>query len=284
VGDVKFSVVEVQKRLVRTSSPPRPNGKVRGDLGLFKVPPVPIMVEGISLSLRLDEFFGRAEGDTENYISNPDAVISFIIGLGSGEMRRKATKHLLGILPRFGEERPFLEMTELANVICELDHGPGAALIFLEKIDEKSKDEQNNDILVKLMPAFNSSPIRGSFGLFSIIGKANMESAASQIVTLGLSLKDADTIIKIGETILKLDNKFGMHTTYGYRTAVLDIAKKGEMHTESRVNLMRKLSDKIVSLEDDMDVIDFTRMIERIFLTERNPEERIAELCRKKTE
>jgi|GEM_PF-2442902 len=268
----RFSSEAIQMRLRRTSSPPLPSKKIMNEVGLFKMPPAPIMIEGLGLALRINEFFGRTEGDTETYVSNPDLVISLILGIGDAATRGKAVEHLLNILPRFGEEKPFLEMVAVAKRMCDFNR-PSAALRFLETVDKASENEDNCNILIKLMPIFNEPAVIDSLNIFAKIGTKNIENAISQLIDMGLRLKDGNVIINISETIRSLNKKFGKHVAYNYRNIVAKVVEK--LPENECVKIIDGISKKMLSYENDEDAIYFTQMVEHIFTYEKNPLQRL---------
>ncbi len=270
----RFSSEAIQMRLKRTSSPPQPSKKVMDEIGLFKMPPAPIMIEGLGLVLRINEFFGRTEGDTETYVSNPDLVISLILDIGDATARGKAVEHLLNILPRFEEEKPFLEMVAVAKKMCDFNR-PSAAFKFLEIVDKESENEDNCNILIKLMPIFNEPSVVDSLNVFSQIGAKNIENAISQLVNVGLRLKDGNTIINISKTILALNKKFGKHVAYNYRNIVAKVVEK--LPENECIKIINGISKKMLSCENDEDAIYFTQIVERI-LTYKDPLQRLKEL------
>ncbi|NYZ77501.1 hypothetical protein H0O02_04280 [Candidatus Micrarchaeota archaeon] len=283
MGESRYTPVEIKARLKRVSVPAPPikaAPDIRSELSSFKPPPaVRISMDGDERFLPVEIFFGKAEGDDRKFINDHDTVVSFINGFGSREMREEATQHLIDVLSLFGNEEPFSNMVKTAKALFNLKNGQIASLEFIKKIAFESRIDWKRDTLISVMPAFGSAPIIDSFLLFSEIGINTLQSSATQIVELGFRLKEEQSIEEIGRTIIGLNKKFGKHTTLGYRGAILQIAKKDKIPDEDKPGIVHAVSEKILSFDSDIKVLDFSMFLENALGTN-NPREAVLGLCK----
>lgn len=263
VGERRFTTIEVQERLRRTSTPPAPRKLKKSfneEAASFKPPPVPILIDGIKVPLRIDEFFGKTEGDAEKYINEDEKVVSFINGFGDSEMRERATTHLVSIIPQFESEGPFLEMIDVAKKIFDIK--PSACVEFLHAVDHESKVEWKRDALIEIMPSFGSKGIIESFRLFAGIGERTATVASRQLVELGFRLKERSAIENIGKTIIALNDKFNsVFITHEFRSNLLDIARNSRISNENRALVVNTVCVKMLRAETEKEVDELNEKI-----------------------
>lgn len=285
MGELRYSQQAVDERKRRVSSAPPKSGKeIRKMSSSYKPPSeVPIRINGSEKFIDPEKFFGKAEGEAAPFINDSETVLSLINNFGTRGMQQEATLYLVEILPKFGAEEPFMEMVKTTKEILSINSGNisssnSAVLKFLERIAHIDVECEPEGI-TELMKAFRSGPILESFRLFAGIGEVMFRNSAYQLVELGTGYRDSDTIEEIGRTILEINEKFGMHATVGYRTVVLEIAKSEKLSVEDKAELAKLVTEKTLSLNEDMAVFDFSQAI-NASLGNPDPEKRIRELCR----
>ncbi len=280
MGERRFSTVEVQKRLRRTSVPPAPKKHEKSfneEAASFKPPPVPILIDGVKMPLRIEEFFGKTEGDAEKYIKEDEKVVSFINGFGDSEMRERVTAHLVSILPQFESESLFLELINVAKKIFNIK--PAACVEFLQSIDHESKVDWKRDALVDVMPSFGSEGIIKSFRFFAGIGEKTAVVAARQLVELGFRLKERSAIENIGKTIVTLNDRFNsVFITHESRSNLLDITRNGKISNENRASVVSIVCIKLLRAETEKEVEELNEKIRDYLEAGKDPEHAIMKI------
>ncbi|MEM4358978.1 MAG: hypothetical protein QXT45_00405 [Candidatus Bilamarchaeaceae archaeon] len=263
----RYTPEVIKKRITLTSRSPTMIEEPMKDTGISQIfrtpPPLRIKVANSEFHIFVEAFFGKFEGEEKNFVNDDGLAISFIKKFSEKDDQEKVAQALINILLALEKEADFIKVLQAADRISNMKNGLPASLCFLKRIDFELNNIHDKDALATIGKVFTNSDILAALNVLSCIGEKTLRSATERFIELALVLKNASTIGCVGRTIVKLDQKFGKHVIYSYRTALSALISDTGIPFDKKVKLVELFSAKVLSQESDASVIECAELFER---------------------